>query len=116
YTHTHLIRGGLSFNLELRWNAVPILADALRMLREQAPGSRAEGVARGVAGGAARRPPRHPADRSADPARSKPPESGRERNSGAARCPGWATDPNALGCRNPLCDRVCRVRSSSSIA
>ena len=35
-THTHLIRGGLSFNLELRWDGVPSLADALRMLREQA--------------------------------------------------------------------------------
>src|SRR3954470_7971258 len=35
-THTHLIRGGLSFNMELRWDGVPSLADALRMLREQA--------------------------------------------------------------------------------
>jgi predicted amidohydrolase YtcJ len=30
-THTHLIRGGLSFNLELRWDGVPSLVDALRM-------------------------------------------------------------------------------------
>src|SRR3954462_3008530 len=35
-THTHLIRGGLSFNMELRWDGVPSLADGLRMLREQA--------------------------------------------------------------------------------
>ena len=35
-SHTHLIRGGLSFNLELRWEGVPSLADALRMLKEQA--------------------------------------------------------------------------------
>src|SRR4029450_10445819 len=35
-THTHLIRGGLSYNMELRWDGVPSLADALRMLREQA--------------------------------------------------------------------------------
>ena len=35
-SHTHLIRGGLNFNMELRWEGVPSLADALRMLREQA--------------------------------------------------------------------------------
>ena len=35
-THTHLIRGGLYYNMELRWDGVPSLADALRMLREQA--------------------------------------------------------------------------------
>jgi predicted amidohydrolase YtcJ len=35
-SHLHLIRGGLNFNLELRWDGVPSLADALRMLREQA--------------------------------------------------------------------------------
>lgn len=35
-SHTHVIRGGLSYHLELRWDAVPSLADALRMLREQA--------------------------------------------------------------------------------
>jgi predicted amidohydrolase YtcJ len=35
-SHTHLIRGGLNYNLELRWNGVPSLADGLRMLREQA--------------------------------------------------------------------------------
>ena len=35
-SHTHLIRGGLYYNLELRWDGVPSLADALRMLKEQA--------------------------------------------------------------------------------
>ncbi len=35
-SHLHLIRGGLNFNLELRWDGVPSLADALAMLREQA--------------------------------------------------------------------------------
>lgn len=34
-SHLHLIRGGLNYNLELRWDGVPSLADALRMLREQ---------------------------------------------------------------------------------
>jgi predicted amidohydrolase YtcJ len=35
-SHTHLIRSGLNYNLELRWDGVPSLADGLRMLREQA--------------------------------------------------------------------------------
>ncbi|MDJ0944897.1 MAG: amidohydrolase [Kiloniellales bacterium] len=35
-SHTHLIRGGLNYNMELRWESVPSLADALRMLKEQA--------------------------------------------------------------------------------
>src|SRR5256885_14561119 len=35
-SHTHLIRGGLNYNMELRWDGLPSLADALRMLREQA--------------------------------------------------------------------------------
>jgi predicted amidohydrolase YtcJ len=35
-SHLHLIRGGLNFNMELRWDGVPSLADALRMLKEQA--------------------------------------------------------------------------------
>jgi len=34
-SHTHLIRGGLNYNLELRWDGVPSLADALRMLKQQ---------------------------------------------------------------------------------
>ncbi len=35
-SHLHTIRGGLNYNMELRWDGVPSLADALRMLREQA--------------------------------------------------------------------------------
>lgn len=35
-SHLHLIRGGLNYNLELRWEGVPSLADALRMLNNQA--------------------------------------------------------------------------------
>jgi predicted amidohydrolase YtcJ len=35
-SHMHPIRGGLNYNLELRWDGVPSLADALWMLKEQA--------------------------------------------------------------------------------
>lgn len=35
-SHTHVIRGGLNYNMELRWDGVGSLADALRMLRGQA--------------------------------------------------------------------------------
>ena len=35
-SHTHLIRGGLNYNMELRWEGVPSLSDALGMLRDQA--------------------------------------------------------------------------------
>ncbi|WP_259755284.1 amidohydrolase [Pseudomonas sp. GCEP-101] len=35
-SHLHLIRGGLNYNLELRWEGVPSLSDALEMLRLQA--------------------------------------------------------------------------------
>src|ERR1700683_2559184 len=47
-SHLHLIRGGLNYNMELRWDGVPSLADGLRMLREQAqrtpPGQWVRGV------------------------------------------------------------------------
>src|SRR5204863_4347767 len=33
-SHLHVIRGGLNYNMELRWDGVPSLADGLRMLRE----------------------------------------------------------------------------------
>ena len=33
--HLHLIRGGLNYNMELRWDGVHSLADAMRMLRQQ---------------------------------------------------------------------------------
>ena len=35
-SHTHVIRGGLNYNLELRWEGVPSLSDALALLKEQA--------------------------------------------------------------------------------
>src|SRR5690242_13232522 len=35
-SHMHPIRGGLNYNLELRWDGAPSLADALRMLKQQA--------------------------------------------------------------------------------
>ena len=35
-SHMHPIRGGLNYTLELRWDGVPSVADALRMLRAQA--------------------------------------------------------------------------------
>jgi predicted amidohydrolase YtcJ len=35
-SHLHLVRGGLSYNLELRWDGVRSLTDAMRMLTEQA--------------------------------------------------------------------------------
>jgi predicted amidohydrolase YtcJ len=34
-SHTHVIRGGLNYTMELRWDGVPSLVDALRMLEEQ---------------------------------------------------------------------------------
>ncbi|HSI64432.1 MAG TPA: amidohydrolase, partial [Candidatus Saccharimonadia bacterium] len=35
-SHLHVIRGGLNYNMELRWDGVPSLADGLRMLKTQA--------------------------------------------------------------------------------
>lgn len=35
-SHLHVIRGGLNYNMELRWDGVPSLADALGMLKAQA--------------------------------------------------------------------------------
>jgi len=34
--HAHYIRGGLTWNVEVRWDGVPTLADGLRLIREQA--------------------------------------------------------------------------------
>lgn len=34
-SHIHVIRGGLNYNLELRWDGIPSLADAMQRLREQ---------------------------------------------------------------------------------
>lgn len=33
--HTHVVRGGLNYNLELRWDGIRSLADAMDMLRRQ---------------------------------------------------------------------------------
>src|SRR5436309_13530357 len=33
--HLHIVRGGLNFNLELRWDGVRSLADAMEMLKQQ---------------------------------------------------------------------------------
>ena len=35
-SHIHVIRGGLNYNMELRWEGVPSLADAMAMLKRQA--------------------------------------------------------------------------------
>ena len=35
-SHLHLIRGGLNFNMELRWDGIRSLGEALSMLKEQA--------------------------------------------------------------------------------
>lgn len=35
-SHIHVIRGGLNFNMELRWDGIPSLALALEMLKDQA--------------------------------------------------------------------------------
>ncbi|MEN3952893.1 amidohydrolase [Iodidimonas sp. SYSU 1G8] len=34
-SHMHIIRGGLNYNMELRWDGVPSLADAMAMLKRQ---------------------------------------------------------------------------------
>ncbi|WP_198672145.1 amidohydrolase [Pseudogemmobacter bohemicus] len=34
-SHIHVIRGGLNYNMELRWDGVPSLAEAMRMLKDQ---------------------------------------------------------------------------------
>ncbi len=49
-SHTHLIRGGLSYNIELRWENVPSVADALAMLRKQAANTPAPQWVRVVGG------------------------------------------------------------------
>ncbi len=33
--HIHVIRGGLNFNMELRWDGIPSLSEAMRRLKEQ---------------------------------------------------------------------------------
>src|SRR5258708_38764546 len=49
-SHIHPIRGGLHYNMELRWDGVPSLADALHMLKEQAARTPAPQWVRAVGG------------------------------------------------------------------
>ena len=49
-SHLHLIRGGLNYNMELRWDGVRSLADALSMLKIQADHTPAPQWARVVGG------------------------------------------------------------------
>lgn len=49
-SHLHIIRGGLSYNMELRWEGVPSLADALKLLKEQADNTPAPQWVRVVGG------------------------------------------------------------------
>lgn len=49
-SHLHLIRGGLHYNMELRWEGVPSVADALRLLKEQAENTPAPQWVRVVGG------------------------------------------------------------------
>ncbi len=49
-SHIHLIRGGLSYNLELRWDGVRTLADAMAMLKAQVARTPAPQWARVVGG------------------------------------------------------------------
>lgn len=49
-SHTHLIRGGLNYNMELRWDGVRSLADALAMLKIQADNTPAPQWVRVVGG------------------------------------------------------------------
>src|SRR5258705_7604017 len=50
-SHMHPIRAGLSYNMELRWDGVPSIADALSMLREQAARTPAPQWVRVIGGG-----------------------------------------------------------------
>src|SRR2546425_4227748 len=50
-SHMHPIRGGLNYNMELRWDGVPSLADALRLLKEQAARTPAPQWVRVIGGG-----------------------------------------------------------------
>ncbi len=49
-SHTHLIRGGLSYNMELRWEGEPSLSSALEKLRVQAQNTPAPQWVRVVGG------------------------------------------------------------------
>ena len=49
-SHIHVIRGGLNYNMELRWEGVPTLADAMAMLKTQAQNTPAPQWVRVVGG------------------------------------------------------------------
>ncbi|RZG76142.1 amidohydrolase [Acinetobacter sp. WCHAc060025] len=49
-SHLHIIRGGLNYNMELRWEGVPSVADALHLLKEQADNTPAPQWVRVVGG------------------------------------------------------------------
>ncbi|MET0241420.1 MAG: amidohydrolase, partial [Sphingobium sp.] len=49
-SHIHVIRGGLNYNMELRWEGVPTLADAMAMLKTQAANTPAPQWVRVVGG------------------------------------------------------------------
>jgi len=49
-SHIHVIRGGLNYNMELRWEGVPSLADAMAMLKVQAQNTPAPQWVRVVGG------------------------------------------------------------------
>ncbi|WP_068090102.1 amidohydrolase [Novosphingobium rosa] len=49
-SHIHVIRGGLNYNMELRWEGVPSLADAMAMLKTQAQNTPAPQWVRVVGG------------------------------------------------------------------
>src|SRR5947199_9066345 len=49
-SHMHPIRGALNYNMEFRWDGVPSLADALRMLNETAQRTQAPQQVRQVRG------------------------------------------------------------------
>ncbi|MDE1918896.1 MAG: amidohydrolase [Sphingomonadales bacterium] len=49
-SHIHVIRGGLNYNMELRWEGVPSLADAMAMLKAQAQNTPAPQWVRVVGG------------------------------------------------------------------
>ena len=49
-SHLHIIRGGLNYNMELRWEGVPTVKDALSLLKEQAENTPAPQWVRVVGG------------------------------------------------------------------
>jgi len=63
-SHMHPIRGGLNYNLELRWDGVPSLADALRMLKRAGGSDARSAVGRVIGGGQSFSSPRAGCQRS----------------------------------------------------